>query len=755
MKQRILHFLNMGILALVLAGCEEPIEEERILAIQINRSELTLKVGESFQATATYIPTHLAEPEYSWHSSNATVATISPSGVIAALAEGTSSIRVYLNEDQDVESFCALTVIKPDATGLVLNKTELALDEGESEILSYSIVPENAAAISVVWQSSDTQIAEVDVNGKVSAISEGNAIIKVSHANDPSISASCSIVVSKVKATAVILSAAECSLLPGGQTQLSYTLLPEGSVILDAEWASNDSRVASVSEDGLVLAHMPGSAVITIRSKHPLQSEVTAQCRVTVNRPAVAEIILNRDALFLEKNTSEQLSFSHLPEFSVLRTVVWSSSAPEIASVDENGFVRALEEGKAVVTVQDADNEDVKAVCVVEVLPITVTEVLISHKEVTLKVEEQFTLSFTSLPEGSVLTNWEWRSLDESVVRISQTGQLTAVWPGETRVEIASKTNPDLIASCVVKVNPIEATQIKLNKTSSQLTVGESERLSYTIVPSNTTYQNMRWESSHPEVATVDAQGKVVAVSTGSCTITIYLEGSELSANCQYNILKAPVPVQSIQISHSSLTLTAGQTEPLTVSYLPADADTPSFRWSIDDSFVASVSETGGVEALRVGTAVVRVTTADGRHSAVCSLTVNPQYNGWKEPLLTFGVNKATIRDRETREYNAMYSAMSSLVSVFNGENNKVQFCVYSFTEDNKMNGSLLVIMPTAIMEARQFYAERYRFLSEDGTGIRHYISKDGKIKVELGFQSGASYGLPGTFFVAGYYQLP
>ena len=753
MKQQFLRFLAIGALVLACVSCEKEKKEEKVLAIQINKEELTLKIGESFQATATYIPSHLPEPEFSWHSSDASIATISPLGVINALAEGTIIIRVYISDNQDLESFCNLTVIKPDATGLVLNKTELALDEGSDETLTYTILPGNAAAINVVWASSDTQVAEVDAKGKVSALNEGSAVITVSHADNPAISASCTIVVSKVKATAVVLSATECNLLPGGQFPLSYSLLPEGSVLLDTEWASDNPQVASVSEEGLVVAHIPGSATISIVSRHPLQTQVSASCHVTVNRPAVSEIILNRSELFLEKNTEERLSFSYLPEFSVLRAVVWSSSHPEIAIVDENGLVVALEEGEAVITVQDADNADVKANCIVKILPITVTEVLISQEEVVLKVGEQFTLSYFSLPEGSILTNASWKSLDESVATISQNGLITAIWPGETTVVIASSTNPDLTASCVVRVNPIEATEIRLSKSSSQLTAGGSESLSYTIVPSNTTYQNIRWESSNPEVATVNAQGGVTAISQGSCVITIYLEGSNLSASCQYNILRAPVLVQSIQLNRTSLTLTAAQAEQLTVSYLPADADMPAFRWSIDDSFVATVSATGRVEALRAGMAVIKVETTDGRHSAVCSLTVNPQYNGWKEPVLNFGASKSTIRNQESREYNAMYSALSTQISVFNGENDKIQFCVYSFTND-KMDGSLLVIMPTAIVEARQYYAERYRFLSESSDGIRSYLSKDGRVLVQLGMQSGAPYGLPGSFFVAAYSQV-
>ena len=752
MKRRILHFVALSVLALAFVACEEPEEDDKILAIQINKQELTLKVGESFQATASYIPTHLPAPEFSWSSSNSSVATISPLGIISALAEGTADIRVYLNETPDIESICKITVIKPDAMGLVLNKTALTLDEGNSEVLTYTMVPDNAAAIEVVWESSDSQVATVDANGKVSALREGSAIIKVAQVGKPSVSASCALTVAKVKATGIVLSANEGKLLPGAQVTLSYTLVPEGSVFLEPEWNSDNAEIATVSAEGVVTAHKPGSVKIKIGSKHAQFAQVSAVYQLTVDVPAVAEIILNKTSLFMEKDTEETLSYGHLPEFSVLRAVVWSSSHPEIASVDENGQVKALEEGKAVITVQDADNAAVKASCEVNVIPITVTEVLISQEELELKVGEQFTLSYSSLPTGSILTNASWKSLDESVAQVSQGGVVTAVGPGETQVLIASATYPDLKASCTVKVSSIEATGLSLNKTTSQLTVGESERLIPTIEPANTTNKNCSWESGNTAVATVDALGNVTALSEGSCVITVRLQNSSLSASCQYTIKRAPILAESITLDQTFLMMTAAQTVQLKVSYLPEEADAPSFRWSSSDPLIASVSDDGKVDLLRVGSCIIKVETTDGRLNALCAVIVSAKNNGWREPVLEFGATREHIRTTETRGYNALMSALSSEIAVFNGENAKIQYCVYYF-ESDKMAVSLLVINSSNATEAEQYYNERYVFISEDA-GVRSYISLDGKTMVMLGNQNGADYGLPGTFYVAAYYPV-
>ena len=79
-------------------------------------------------------------------------------------------------------------------TGVSLNKESLPLGIGESDTLIATINPKNATDKSVTWTSSDSSVASVDNNGKVTAVGEGQAIITVK-TNDGGFTATCQVTV--------------------------------------------------------------------------------------------------------------------------------------------------------------------------------------------------------------------------------------------------------------------------------------------------------------------------------------------------------------------------------------------------------------------------------------------------------------------------------------------------------------------------------------------------------------------------------
>jgi len=154
----------------------------------------------------------------------------------------------------------------------------------------------------------------------------------------------------------------------GETAQLTVTATPENAEDFTLEWTSSDPAIATVDSEGLVTGVSEGEVTVTVSS-----GDIKDVCKVTVNSneepspdiPAES-ISLDTTELRLAIGDTQQLVATVLPENATDKTVSWSSSAPEIATVSEDGVVTAIAEGNATVT---AVCSDLTAECDVTVLP--------------------------------------------------------------------------------------------------------------------------------------------------------------------------------------------------------------------------------------------------------------------------------------------------------------------------------------------------------------------------------------------------
>ena len=96
-----------------------------------------------------------------------------------------------------------------------------------------------------------------------------------------------------------------------------------------------------------------------------------------------------------------------------------------------------------------------------------------------------------------------------------------------------------------VTTEPVPVSGVALNKTSTSISVGNSEKLTATVKPENATDKTLNWASSDTSVATVAADGTVTAVKAGAATITATAaDGSNVSANCEVTVTSGTTPSQ-------------------------------------------------------------------------------------------------------------------------------------------------------------------------------------------------------------------
>ena len=166
-------------------------------------------------------------------------------------------------------------------------------------------------------------------------------------------------------------------------------------------------------------------------------------------------------------------------------------------------------------------------------------------------------------------------------------------------------------------------TGIKVSQDTLMLTKkDETAQLSAEVVPSYADNTRVTWKSSDESVVTVDEKGKVTAVGNGTATITVTSVSGNYTATVAVTV-KIPVEIEKISIEAEKETLTKiGESTELKVKIEPENADAQKLIWKSDDEMIVAVDENGKVTAIGKGTAIITVTTEDGKNTASITITV-------------------------------------------------------------------------------------------------------------------------------------
>lgn len=175
----------IAVLAL-LASCEK--QKIAVTSVSVSPDKAELVAGRTTQVTATVQPANATEKTIQWSSSNPSVATVSDNGLVTAIAGGSATITAKAGDKQ---ASCTVTVTVPVAS-VTLDKTELTLIQGNSEMLAATVSPSDATDKTIFWESSDTSVATVDQNGNITAVKAGKSIIT---AKAGGLSATCTVTV--------------------------------------------------------------------------------------------------------------------------------------------------------------------------------------------------------------------------------------------------------------------------------------------------------------------------------------------------------------------------------------------------------------------------------------------------------------------------------------------------------------------------------------------------------------------------------
>ena len=349
---------------------------------------------------------------------------------------------------------------------VTIRALELGLTLWDTETLTAVTDPVDFPTDSLTWSSENEDIVKVDATGKVTPVSIGSTFITVSSAYDIGVSYTIPVTVREI----LSLETQQMDLMPGEQHQF-YTK-KNTPLVTDIAWEIVDPLVASISGDGVVTAFGEGVTELVITA-------TGSDGRKKIYHIPITVTAIDSINLYVEKI-----------EFRQQGDLSWPSEV--------ECMVSQIIDIEVLVYVKD---------------PVT-------EKETTYQLNYDKPVAGTGA--GSV--RLIWKSTNPDVASVSN-----------GRVEILSKGSAFITAQ-VLGLNvssmmdltangmPVPLRSIALSESVYTMNIGTSKTFSYTLSPRNVDADQKKvlWKTSDPEIATVDANGRVTAVGTGKAEIEAY-----------------------------------------------------------------------------------------------------------------------------------------------------------------------------------------------------------------------------------------
>ena len=283
------------------------------------------------------------------------------SNVIKAINIGETIVKATA-EDEKISYFKVIVTNKDiEMIDILLNKSKITLNIGDTEQLKATLKPINATNIQLNWTSSDTKVATVDQNGKITAKENGMTLITVQSNNGKK--STCEVIVNtkneiiNIDITNININKNNITMYVGDTEQLFATIEPNNATNKDISWLSDNTNIATIDQTGKVTALNQGYVTITAVSTNG----VTAKCQIKIEPKTnpiidtnieVTNIILNETSktIYLNSNSKTvNLTATVEPSNATNKNIIWTSSNNNIAKV-ENGKVTALNTGTATIT---------------------------------------------------------------------------------------------------------------------------------------------------------------------------------------------------------------------------------------------------------------------------------------------------------------------------------------------------------------------------------------------------------------------
>ncbi|MBO5302762.1 MAG: Ig-like domain-containing protein [Lachnospiraceae bacterium] len=474
-----------------------------------------------------------------------------------------------------------------EPTGISLSKESITIAEGKKERLQPTITPVDKilSDSDIVYTSADASVAKVTQDGFVCGVNAGTTTVTASVKGG--YTATVNVTVTKAeKAENITLTVdgaeienhAEKTVTLFDKVQLSAKLPdsatnkavvytssnPEVASFLGETWQTPDGEMRQETEKNTkVQLNVKGTGTTTITAASA-DGNAAVSFTLNSNKVAAESVTISDSKITLSYGRSKQLSATVAPENTTRYLINWVSEKASVAKVDETGFVTATGVGTTTIKAVSDDNAEVYAECEVEVLPVQVEGIELSKSSLAIQVGSTKTINALISPADADNKNISWTSADENIVSVNEKGEVTGVAIGGPVTITATTENGGFTATCEVTVqkDAIPVTGMTVDTEEyyfasdyfSEENPAEDApvyRLNAVVEPETATNTEVVWTSDAPDVATVDALGRVTAVSSGVATITATTEEGGFKAQTKIYVPSISESFDNLEVGNT------------------------------------------------------------------------------------------------------------------------------------------------------------------------------------------------------------
>ncbi len=709
--------------------------------------------GGTCALSVSFLPAGASAEDISWSSSNTSVVTVDESGIMTYKATGTATVTA--STAGGLTAQCAVTVAAIPSIALDTDKTESL--EPLSPYMIYKFVPDDNARYVFTAKSAedvrltlfDSSMNELETQTKGGGIiPEEQQYLNISRRLNKgktyyiraeftrSVSGSVTLRVSKLPhAESVRIEGKDFTGMEDDELSLSVSFAPKGSEVEAVTWTSSDTNVATVSTDGLVSLHAPGTAVISVVSEFGLTDSVTVTSLAYERiRPGDRKIVYTS----YEKNSG---IFKFVPDetrFYAFYSAGSSDLDSTLLDSEKNVINSCYDKPMEIVSeltagqtyyisasLVDHNGVDAFGISLIacpdaEKLTLASGNAVKGYPGETVDIEASF------LPRFALSEEITWTSKDPSVAAVDEEGRVTFVSAGSTTITATSEKG--LKAECAAVTKPYTDLSAGETKTA-EIEVGEGYTL-FRLAPAEDAYMVLQSVSDEDTCAILyDSEMQWLANNDDggegqNFRITRLLNAGQiyyLKAYYYSSRLTGSIPVSATAIPFAdSMTLRQGSAVTAMMhgriefiaDISPEDSYEEGVTWSSSAPDIVSINDEGTASCNALGSAVITAVSERGLNAS-CTVTVIGN------PTLTIGETrncKFSYAGQEIvyainfpEEYAYSFSTSSDIpvaISVYDENRSSV----------NSVSGSTVNRLKT-MLEAGKTYYVAFKADGEDYSG--------------------------------------
>lgn len=242
--------------------------KKQVSSVEIANAPKELTMGQVVSCMGIAYPNDVENKDLTWKSEDSRVATVSQDGVVTALAAGETIITAAA--DNGVESSFTVKVLEIPVSKITIINAPKEMACRDEMQLKVSVEPENATDKSIIWSTSNKDIADITLDGKLNTKSQGRTIISAKNKN---FEASFDLAVKDIEPISITIENSEERIEKGKNIVLSAIVFPDDAHDKTVQWSTSNDTVATV-KDGVVTGKNDGKTTVTVQTANGVSGSV-------------------------------------------------------------------------------------------------------------------------------------------------------------------------------------------------------------------------------------------------------------------------------------------------------------------------------------------------------------------------------------------------------------------------------------------------------------------------------------------------